>query len=360
MADSQRLTKEPWLAVNLSFLVPGLGQFYAGAWGAGVVFLLAEVLLPLGFLWGCFCPRGSLLVGAAFIPLVVVVLAASLWHAHWCARKRNAAQAEAERKRTRDPYLAVFLTRIFPGIGHLYLRRWVVGVVLMVLALLVQTVPKLLLSPSEVVVRVALPLLIAAVYMAIICYLAWRAGPPERRGGNAPIMLICLLVVADMLLMLGVALLVRQFVAQAFSIPNEPMAPTLEAGDKILVYKGAHAPRRGDIMVFRNPVDRTQYYVKRVAALEGESVEFRDEGIYVNGSLLREGAFGRIRYLPVAQQKFAAEGEPFVVPPGHVFVVGDNTTRSFDSRFYGPVPLSDMIGLAYKRYWPPARAGPLE
>jgi signal peptidase I len=139
------------------------------------------------------------------------------------------------------------------------------------------------------------------------------------------------------------------------------MAPTIQPGDKILVLKSAsYHPQRGDIVVFRSPLDRAQHYVKRVAAVEGETVEFKEDGVYVNGSKLTEGVWGRIPHVAIARQEYAAEGRPVTVPPDHVFVVGDNTQKSFDSRFYGPIPLSDIKGRAYKRYWPLERIGPIE
>jgi signal peptidase I len=139
------------------------------------------------------------------------------------------------------------------------------------------------------------------------------------------------------------------------------MAPTIQAGDKILVLKSvSYRPQRGDIVVFRNPLDRAINFVKRVAALEGETVELKEDGTYVNGSKLTEGVWGRIPHVAIMRQEYADEGRPFTVPPGHIFVVGDNTQRSYDSRFFGPVPLSDVRGRAYKRYWPLGRVGPIE
>jgi signal peptidase I len=62
----------------------------------------------------------------------------------------------------------------------------------------------------------------------------------------------------------------------------------------------------------------------------------------------------------VASQRYAAPDQPYTVPEGTVFVAGDNSPMSFDSRFFGAIPLEDVIGRAYKIYWPPWRAGPLE
>jgi signal peptidase I len=159
-------------------------------------------------------------------------------------------------------------------------------------------------------------------------------------------------------------LVVRQYVVEAFIAPTASMAPTIQPGDRVLVWKRPFVPQRGDLIVFLNPRDRREEYVKRLAAVAGETIEFRRDGAYINGALLDRQSFGGLPYedaeLPPSFRRWAIEGSPFTVPPGYVFVLGDNIGRSVDSRFFGPVPLSDVIGKAYKRYWPPQRAGPLE
>jgi len=348
MESPNRLAKEPWLAVNLSCVLPGVGQFYAGAWGLGILFLLGGLLLPAFAIGWLASSGGSLAVGGLLGLGSVALGVLTLLHAHVRARKANDPAAEQARKQVKDPYLAVFLTQVLPGIGHLYLRRWVVGILLIVVSVGLWIIP-----PWTVLVYLA-------IYAPIVCLLAWRAAPPERRQGKAAIAALCLAVAAKGLLVSGGAVVFRYGAVEAFRQPAESMAPTLEAGERILVSKRPFQPQRGDLVVFRNPQDRSQVHVKRVAALGGETVEYKADGICVNGSRLQEGTFGRLPYLPDPGQKFAGAGKPFTVPPGHLFVVGDNCRKSLDSRVFGPVPQSDVIGKPYKRYWPPSRAGAIE
>jgi len=111
------------------------------------------------------------------------------------------------------------------------------------------------------------------------------------------------------------------------------------------------SPRRGDVVVFVYPQDEDKDFIKRVVALAGDVVEVRDKRLYVNGepaadpyATFAEGVNGR------AVEKRDSFG-PFTVPPGYIFVMGDNRDRSYDSRFWGPVALDKVRGKAFLIYW---------
>jgi signal peptidase I len=167
-------------------------------------------------------------------------------------------------------------------------------------------------------------------------------------------------------------------VAQAFRIPSESMEPQLLVGDRVVVSRLAyrlHDPRRGDIVVFdcppgedcpqegpRNVVRRsvdtvleallvrqpkTEEFIKRVVALPGETVEGHDGAVWIDGRRLHEP------YLPTGTR--TSTFKPRVIPPGRVWVMGDNRTNSADSRVFGPVRESTIVGRAIWRVWPPTR-----
>jgi signal peptidase I len=173
---------------------------------------------------------------------------------------------------------------------------------------------------------------------------------------------------------LGVALLlalvIRTFVVQAFKIPSGSMLPTLQIGDHILVNKfvfgprlevpltqlslghlpGLRKPRPGDVVVFIYPQDRSKDFIKRVVAVEGQTVEVRDRKLYIDGHPVPDP---HAHFTP-RREGMVASGDnfgPFTVPKDHVFVMGDNRDQSYDSRFWGPVPLEDVKGLATVIYW---------
>lgn len=179
-----------------------------------------------------------------------------------------------------------------------------------------------------------------------------------------------LLVVAAL-----IAFAVRTFVAQAFYIPSESMTPQLQINDRIVVSKLAyrlHEPRRGDIVVFDNPEPETEApepersapvrfirgigeaiglvqpsteeFIKRVVGLPGETVEGRDNTIFINGRPLVEP------YLNGSD--LTGDFEPVTVPDDHLFVMGDNRDGSRDSRFFGPIEQSTIVGRTVVRVWP--------
>ena len=153
------------------------------------------------------------------------------------------------------------------------------------------------------------------------------------------------------------AMVLRAEVVQAFEIPSLSMAPTLRVGDRVLVNKlgyRMHDVHRGDIVVFERPPvpvpanlpeAQIKDLIKRVIALPGETVSTNAAGrILINGKPLAEP------YLPPGV-KSDIEGERHV-PPGHFWVMGDNRTQSRDSRFFGPIKESSIIGRAFVRMWP--------
>lgn len=108
-------------------------------------------------------------------------------------------------------------------------------------------------------------------------------------------------------------------------------------------------PQRGDIVVFTPPNGSDEPYIKRIIGLPGDEVAIHDGAVYINGKRLEEP------YLRAATTWRGMLEEPIVVPPGHVFVMGDNRNNSSDSRVFGPVPLERIIGKAWISYWPPSQ-----
>lgn len=155
----------------------------------------------------------------------------------------------------------------------------------------------------------------------------------------------------SILILVVIALFVRSFIVQAYKIPATSMLPTLMVGDRILVNKNPftrHAVRRGDIIVFRFPEDKSKDFVKRVIGLPGETIRISDGVVSIDGQPLDEDyAFTD---LSVAHKK-VLEFASYVVPENNLFVLGDNRSHSYDSRFWGPVPIADVKGKVWRIYW---------
>ncbi len=180
------------------------------------------------------------------------------------------------------------------------------------------------------------------------------------------------------------ALFGTTFAIQAFKIPSSSMEDTLLIGDHLMVDKLAYAPRdplvgpllpyqevkRGDIIVFKYPLDPSTHFVKRVIGLPGDRIRMDHKQLYINGRLADEGY--KVHKMPnldeyrdnfpaappVSVYQEWAEALPthvqngwLVVPPGHFFVMGDNRDFSSDSRYWGFVPRENVLGKPLVIYW---------
>jgi len=149
-----------------------------------------------------------------------------------------------------------------------------------------------------------------------------------------------------------IALLLNVFVGQATRVQGQSMEPNLHTDQRLVVEKVSyrfHGPRRGDIVVIRVPSQGDELLIKRVIGLPGETVEIRDGHVYIDGQLLDEPyTIGSTR---------SGRIERVIVPPLHVFVMGDNRDHSNDSRTFGPVPIDNIVGRAWLSYWPLNDAG---
>lgn len=177
-----------------------------------------------------------------------------------------------------------------------------------------------------------------------------------------------------------VIFLLRSFVAEPFRIPSSSMLPTLETGDFILVNKYEYGvrlpvlhtevvelgkPDRGDVVVFRYPVNPKYDYIKRVVGLPGDEVTYRDKQLAINGEVVEQRYLEEIRLESgVTAEKFEEQlGDSWhellkvpgqrsregsvTVPPGRYFVMGDNRDNSNDSRVWGFVPEENLVGRAF-------------
>lgn len=181
-----------------------------------------------------------------------------------------------------------------------------------------------------------------------------------------------------------IVLLLRSFLVEPFRIPSSSMIPTLIIGDFILVNKFTYgiripvinhkiielnSPQRGDVVVFRYPLDPATPFIKRVVGLPGDRIGYIDKQVYINGEAaarIPQGTFVGVRSsvqytgtmvyseilgaaehdILITPRAHSLDGE-FEVPAGHYFVLGDNRDNSRDSRFWGYVPEENLVGKAF-------------
>jgi signal peptidase I len=166
---------------------------------------------------------------------------------------------------------------------------------------------------------------------------------------------------------LVLALVIRSFVVQAFKIPSGSMLPTLQIGDHILVNKFVYGfrlpfvgtrllawqvPQRGDVIVFEYPADPSKDFIKRTVGVPGDVLQIRSKRVYINGELWDDPRASFVDGLPNGRGRSPRDDYgPVTVPPHHLFVMGDNRDRSYDSRFWGFVDLDEVKGKAFLIYW---------
>jgi signal peptidase I len=175
----------------------------------------------------------------------------------------------------------------------------------------------------------------------------------KGRGRNVAVELVQTLV-----LTLVIFFVIQTFVAQPFQVQQHSMERTFQEGDYVLVDR--LTPRwspygRGQVIVFQAPaewVTRPEPFIKRVIGVAGDTVEIRDDGtVAVNGTVLDEPYLYRDDAGAI-EPTIASDEASWAVPNGELFVMGDHRQASEDSRVFGPIPVSSVIGRGMLRYWP--------
>jgi signal peptidase I len=221
--------------------------------------------------------------------------------------------------------------------------------------------------PGIFMAAVALNLIIGLTALVYTLFARPGAAPPR---GNKGVLFVLFLILATR----GGAFAVKKWLVEAYQIPSSAMMPTLLVGDHIMVAKTKRiAP--GDVVVFRYPLDRDLSYIKRAVAVGGQTIEIRGRVVLVDGVVLRQlpvvgdcpssgepeldnpgcevvqESAGARSYSIMGDSSGTKEFLPTVVPPGHVFVLGDNRDNSSDSRVWGPLALDLVEGRPAFIWW---------
>jgi signal peptidase I len=267
----------------------------------------------------------------------------------------NYAPADTNERRAPSAWLAALLTVLTPGLGHLYIGQARRGITLFVLVMIADTL--LMFAMMGVLARfwmfaTSFTLLVGLwLFILFDAVLRARRTPPSALQGQnrwtiyvGAFVLACLVFAAPCIYALQAKASGRLL---WLSVTSSSMEPTLEAGEYFLAdatYYRGRLPMRGEVAVYRHPRQADLHYIKRIVAIEGDRIAIRAGRALVNGIEVEEpyiaegapGAGGPFADMPEAQ-----------VPPGHVFMLGDNRANSVDSRdgvAHGPVPLGNLIG----------------
>lgn len=307
-------------------------------------------------------------------------------------RRFKMAEPTLGMNKRRRPLIAIVLSLIMPGLGHIYCGRIVRGIVLAFLSCMFIPLFFGVLSVSHSSVRISVVIisLLASLIVWLIAIIdSWNTarhttGSYVLKDYNRWYVYVILILMATGS-SIPIAFHVRARLMEAFRVPTAANYPTIVPGDRFLANKLAYQsrdPRRGDLVVFINPENRRINYIKRVVAIAGDTVEIKDNELYINDHKLhrRQLADSTLDKIRIAIRGKSLKGDVYeetngdakykiflaqtpsqtasrdfaqiTVPPHHCFVLGDNRGNSHDSRHFGPIPLATIIGRADYIYWP--------
>ncbi|MEL6940193.1 MAG: signal peptidase I, partial [Cyanobacteria bacterium J06598_1] len=285
---AQRPVKDCWLAVNLSGLMPGMGQCYGSQWTKGLTIFGVFFVLVMRSLWALLAAEGNTVQAFWLLGAAAIVYLLNVWDAF--ATVGRPIHPLGNKRTGRDLWYSVFLSQILPGLGQLYLNQAVAGSLFLAmgvgLALMANQQP------------VLLPM--ACTMWSISGYHAYRTTPmspgknPSRSG-----QMLMVVVLGSLLLRLVVGsspMWLDQAVLQCI-VPSESMVPTLQVSDRIFVSRNrSYYPKREDIVVFYAPpeavekieADPEELFVKRVIATPGQKVAIREGKVVINNIPIEE------------------------------------------------------------------------
>ncbi|HET7713340.1 MAG TPA: signal peptidase I [Patescibacteria group bacterium] len=165
-------------------------------------------------------------------------------------------------------------------------------------------------------------------------------------------------IIETVVIAIFIFVVVYMFLLQPHQVRGESMLPTFEDSQYILTDKLSYRfgiPQRGDVIVFKSPQNGAVDFIKRVIGLPGEKVKLSAGRVVIINSQFPEGLTLNETYTngaPTKPDAKLAEGEEYLVPPEHYFVMGDNRNHSSDSRSFGAIKKESIIGRAWIRYWP--------
>ncbi len=177
--------------------------------------------------------------------------------------------------------------------------------------------------------------------------------PPDKPNRDSGFWGLAREVLETVLPAFLIVMVINLFFAQATRVEGQSMEPNLHDNQRLIIEKVSyylHPPHRGDIVVLKSPNRHSPPLIKRVVGLPGEEVRIADGRVFIDGKALDEPYLDQETYQGIG---------PEIVPENSVFVLGDNRGFSNDSRAFGFVPFSDIVGRAWFRYWPPTAIGPV-
>ncbi len=324
---------------------PGIGQFYAGNYFQGFLFFNGQIFWLTLAIWHIFAAEGNTVTGFICLGIIVLFYFSSLIEAYFSVYKtRNDPKLEKIPRHQKNLWFAIFLNRILPGLGHLYLQKNIIGLCLL-------TLGSIIIMMDDVYTNL---FLISPLISSVAIYHTYLIFAPGRNGKRW----LLIIIMTGIIFISGVSInyypkwLAKRF--DKFIIPSQSMQPTLQVNDIVFVKKSPnYVPQRGDIVVFtpsdnlkKADPDVSNYYIKRIIATPGNEIEIKQNQVYLNDKVIQEPYIAESPYYQLPSM---------IIPADHYLVLGDNRNDSFDSHIWGLLPRKVIVGQAYKIGWPPRR-----
>lgn len=284
----------------------------------------------------------------------------------------------------RSPLLAGLLSLAATGLGHIYCGKIEKGLVLFFISFafapVIVTAMETMSSPYSLVAVILSILVLVSVFAYAVVdsvMTARKTAASYKLKEYNRWYIYLLLIVVSFSYPTNLANSIRSNILQAYRIPSTSMAPGILKGDHIFLNKAVYktqSPVIGDVVVFPHPDNRHLDYIKRIVAMPGDSIEIRQDRVYINdvplayetkdrekekqadtvsGTVLREKNGNAVyRILLSGNDSLCSNFSRITIPHGHCFVLGDNRHESRDSRHFGPVPLADVKGRVDYIYLP--------
>lgn len=357
----ERANCEPWLAVSLSWLIPGIGHLYIKRYLKGVILAtlcgILYVSLVTSLMW-TRCPvlvSGIIFLSFTLLPVFVCIDTFKL------AKNTNKEEFEAKRKETKDGWLAIFLSLILPGLGYAYLGKYFTFALCLCLLFAFNTLIEGLL------LQVVIILCAFRAIISIHTGLLLRGYRTQKRR------LLFLFVTFLILISFVSNFLLPNFIAQRIVSIGQgfgpSMEPTILSGDVHIINRLAYAwskPKIGEIVLINLPIKEPlmtteRRIVKRIFAVGGETVLFRNGKFVVDRPDDKTDTNSDDKLVSTAKERLTNNGGSetvgwnYTIPEGRYFVIGDNLSMSDDSRAHGPIRRDRIVGKVVKILWPPSR-----
>lgn len=286
--------------------------------------------------------------------------------------------ANTDRIKPRIPLFAFIMSMVLPGYGQLY-NGQVNKAIWLFLGFVWLTVPMVTIAALYLPADLMVPALLLGALSVMLLWLyavvdafaqarrqhAYVLKPWQNSSLYVLVLMLCAGVVLPFL-----TYYVRGNLVESFRVPSGSMEPTVMTGDMLFADKRYNRPgfqqavERGDIAIFIYPNDRTTYFIKRVIGLPGDHLQIRGTDIFINGKTTKamqtpingksvqvtETDGHHVWQVWWAEPRKALPQTDIMIPPGYIFTMGDNRTASNDSRFFGVVPLQDVVGKA-RQVW---------